>query len=480
MARLLYISLLLALVLAPAAHARADVPAERVELLVGFADAAGAAARARALRETGARIDELLPRVDAAVVSAPPAALAEFRADGAIEYAVRETFRRPVLAPNDPGYARQRWPYVATALPAAWELTTGDAGVVIAVLDSGVDASHPDLPPLAAGYDFVNDDADPADDHGHGTAVAGAIGARLGNGVGGAGVCPACTVMAVKVLDGASGEASDSDIVAGIVWATDRGADVINISLGGPDYGRALEDAVAYATSRGVVVVAAGGNEGTAVPYYPAALTGVVGVAASDHRQRLYDFSNRGTHLDLAAPGCLQTTLLGGATGQACGTSLAAPFVAGIAGLVRSRRPALTGAQVESVLTGGAVAGAALDVRHGLVDAHRTLALADALGPARLPHVPTIAGAAQVGRRLLARPGGGWAGAAPHRFRYQWQSCRSSGAVLRCADLRNATAAAVVVPRSSIGARLRVRASAAAADGTVSVRVSGVSAVVRG
>ena len=477
MARFLPITLLLVLAgaLAPAASARADAPSQRVELVVGFAEAAGADARARVLHAAGARVEALLPGVDAAVVSAPAASLARLRSDGAVDYAARETFRTPTLEPNDPAYARARWPYLGTALPAAWDLTTGDPAIVVAVLDSGVDASHPDLPPLAPGYDFVDDDPDPADDHGHGTAVTGALGARLGNGVGSAGVCPACTVMPIKVLDGKTGEASDTDIVAGIVWATDRGADVINISLGGPDYGQALQDAVSYATARGVVVVAAGGNDGTDLPSYPAALAGVIGVAASDSGNHLYAFSNRGTHLDVAAPGCLQTTLLGGATGHACGTSLAAPFTAGVAALVRARRPALSGAQVETALTGGAVAVPGLDVQHGVVDAHRSLALADSLAGA-----PTIGGAAHVGRRLVATPGADWDGVAPHSFRYQWQSCRPAAEALRCTNLRGETAGALLVRRSAVGARLRVRTTAVASDGTRSARVSGVSPVVRG
>jgi subtilisin family serine protease len=379
------------------------------------------------------------------------------------------------LAPNDPRYARQAWPFQRTSLPAAWELTTGDPEVVVAVLDSGVDASHPDLPALAPGWDFVDDDADPDDEHGHGTAVAGAIAARLGNGVGSAGVCPSCTVMAVKVLGDAGGEASDDDIVAGIRWATDRGADVINISLGGPDYGHALAQAVADAIARGVVVVAAGGNDGTTLPYHPAALPGVIGVAASDHRSRLYGFSNYGRHLDLAAPGCVQTTLVGGRFGEACGTSLAAPFVAGVAGLVRSRQPGLTGAEVERALTASAVPAPGLDVGYGVVDAKRALALADALAPA-----PRIAGSPQVGRRLAAQSGRDWDGPAPHRLAFQWQSCRAAGPAFRCTDLRGANASELVVARTIVGARLRVRATAVAADGTRTSRVSGVSPVVRG
>jgi subtilisin family serine protease len=473
---LLLAALLAALALAPAAVARTDAPADRVHLLLGLADDASPAPALPA----GARVERRLPAVDAAVVSVPartaPAALAALRADGGVEYAARETVRRPALVPNDPLFARRTWPFVATSVTDAWDVTTGAADVVIAVLDSGIDASHPDLPRLAPGHDFVNDDADPDDDLGHGTEVAGAIGARFGNGVGASGVCPGCTLMPVKVIDGVSGVASDADIVAGIVWATDHGADVINLSLAGPEYSRALEDGVRYATSRGVVVVAAGGNDGTATKQYPAASEGVVGVAASNDRNGLYDFSNHGVHLDVAAPGCVYTTFRRGAYGEACGTSIAAPLVAGIAGLLRSRRPGLSGDQVASLLGEGARRGLGLDVEDGLVDARQALTLADALSPAdAAPAAPpsvTVAGPARIGKQLLAR----WRGAAPAALRFQWQVCT---AVLRCSNVPGGTSAALLVSRSHLGKRLRVRTVSTRPDGTTASLVSAASAVVR-
>ena len=346
-------------------------------------------------------------------------------------------------------------------------MTTGAGEATIAVLDSGVDASHPDLPRLAPGYDVVNHDSDPADDLGHGTEVAGAIAARLGNGIGAAGVCPLCSIMPVKVIDGVRGVASDADIVAGIVWATDHGADVINLSLAGPEYSRALQDGVGYATSRGVVVVvAAGGNDGTATKQYPAALDGVVGVAASDDHDRLYDFSNHGAHLDLAAPGCVYTTLRGGAYGEACGTSLAAPLVAGIAGLVRAHRPALTGDQVARVLVDGAKRGLGLDVADGLVDARRALELADALNPVPAnTAIPRIAGTVAVGGTLTATPGT-WTGD-PSAYAYAWERCGAArctavaGALANTYELTSADAArgsaSSSPPRTRVGPRLGAR-----------------------
>jgi subtilisin family serine protease len=267
------------------------------------------------------------------------------------------------------------------------------------------------------------------------------------------------------------------DIIAGIVWATDHGADVINLSLAGPDYSRTLEQGVAYAVARGVVVVAAGGNDGTATKQYPAAFDGVVGVAASDDHDRLYDFSNHGPHLDVAAPGCMYTTLRRGAFGEACGTSIAAPLVAGIAGLVRSRRPGLTGEQVASVLADGAKRGLGLDVAAGLVDAHRALELAEALSPAAPassaePSSVAIAGPAKVGSHLVAR----WHGEATGRLRFQWQVCSTA---LRCSNVLGGTSAKLLVSRAHIGRRLRVRTLAVGADVATSSVTSAASAVVR-
>ena len=279
-------------------------------------------------------------------------------------------------------------------------MTTGAGDAVIAVLDSGVDASHPDLPRLVPGYDVVNHDADPADDLGHGTEVAGAIGARLGNGLGGSGVCPVCSIMPVKVIDGVSGVASDADIVAGIVWATDHGADVINLSLAGPEYSRALQDGVGYATSRGVVVVAAGGER----RHGDEAVPGCARRRCRRRRERrprppLRLLEPRRTPRP-RRPGMRVHHPRGGAYGEACGTSLAAPIVAGIAGLVRSSRPELTGEQVARSSSRARGAGSA---RGGLVDARRALS-SPALVPANTA-IPRIAGTVAVGGTLTATPG---------------------------------------------------------------------------
>ncbi len=254
------------------------------------------------------------------------------------------------VVPNDTHWALQSDYLSPLRVEAAWDVTTG-AGVTIAVVDTGVDLDHPDLAGrLVPGYDFVNDDATPQDDNGHGTLVAGTAAATGNNGVGVSGVAPAATIMPVKVLD-ADGGGNDVDISAGITWAADHGADVVNLSLAGPGNSAMLAAAVAYARSVGVVVVAATGNAGVDIPYYPAASPGVVSVGATGDDGSAAWFSNRGAYVDVAAPGlAVVSTALDDTYDDASGTSLAAPIVAGIAALVRAHEPGLTEAAVTARL----------------------------------------------------------------------------------------------------------------------------------
>ncbi|MGH3443372.1 MAG: S8 family serine peptidase [Nitriliruptorales bacterium] len=248
--------------------------------------------------------------------------------------------------PNDPHWPRQ-WAQMKIGATSAWDLTRGSPDVVVAVLDTGVDAAHPDLDgALVAGIDLVNEDEDPADDHvdadgnrvGHGTMVAGIVAARSNNGIGVAGMCWRCQVMAVKVL-GADGSGRGSTAARGIEWAVDNGADIVNMSFGSLDTSSALEAAVTYARDRGVVVVAAAGNAPADEPVYPAAYPGVIGVAGTDEADELYPWSAYGEWVSLAAPGCVGTTKVGDRYGDLCGTSAATPLVAGTLALGRSRHP---------------------------------------------------------------------------------------------------------------------------------------------
>lgn len=189
--------------------------------------------------------------------------------------------------------------------------------------------------------------------------------------------------MPVKVL-GANGSGSSATVAKGIIWAADHGADVISLSLGGPGTTRTLADAVAYAAGKGVVLVAAAGNEGTTSRFYPAAYPEVIAVAASDSSDRLYSWSNRGSWVAVAAPGCNSAPRAGGGYGDFCGTSSATPLASGLAALALSAKVGARRAEVEQAITTSALAISG-SVQHGRVEARATLA---ALGQAS-PAAPT-------------------------------------------------------------------------------------------
>ncbi len=251
--------------------------------------------------------------------------------------------------------------------------------VVVAVLDTGV-APHPELAAaLVAGRNFTDSPGgalDATDRHGHGTHVAGTIGADAGSYV--EGVAAGVRIMPVKVLGDGGGGWTDW-AADGIVWAADNGADVINMSLGGAGASTVQAQAVAYARSKGVTVIAAAGNDNTSVPFYPAADAGVIAVAAVDEQQAKAPFSNHGSYVDVTAPGVgiLSTYYASYDHVYMSGTSMASPHVAGVVALMEAAAPTLTPDQVEQVLTGSATdlgaAGRDDLFGHGLVDAVRSV-----------------------------------------------------------------------------------------------------------
>ncbi len=254
----------------------------------------------------------------------------------------------PAPLGTDP-LAADQWALAAVGLPDAWTRTTG-SGVVIAIVDTGVDLDHPDLAPkLVAGIDLVDGDETPDDPHGHGTHVAGIAAAATDNAMGVAGGAPSAAIMPVRVLD-AAGLGSDETIAAGIEWAVAHGADVINLSLGESGFaarlskGGAINVAIRLATSQGVTVIAAAGNDGSRGRVYRIGVDVVV-VNASDRDGSAAAFTNTGDLRSMAAPGVdiLSTAPLTpstlwpqGTDGYASldGTSMAAPLVAAAAALL--------------------------------------------------------------------------------------------------------------------------------------------------
>lgn len=301
--------------------------------------------------------------------------------------------------PPDPLWGSQVEQRLVRA-PQAWSLERGVYTTVVAVVDTGVQLSHPDLAArLVPGWDFVNKDNRPGDDNGHGTSVAGIV-AATSNSIGVVGMCSRCKLMPVKAL-AANGTGWWSVAAKAIIWAADHKADVVNLSFGGPTGGSTLQNAINYARSKGAVVVGAAGNSGLSTPFYPAALSGVVSVAAADSRDLRFDWSNYSTSwVDLAAPGCTWATMRGGSYGGFCGTSAATPIVSGIAALVESARPSLTGAQIESILFASTVRTPFAYTRLGRIDAYkavyRALHHSSPSTPLLMPAAPLLNPASEV------------------------------------------------------------------------------------
>jgi len=238
--------------------------------------------------------------------------------------------------PNDPMLSLQ-YGLDAINAPEGWSLKKSSTTVTIAVLDTGVDLDHPDLVgSLVAGFNVFLGNDDPQDDNGHGTRVAGICAAVTDNGLGIAGASWGASIMPVKVLD-ASGRGSFQNAADGIIWAVDNGAQVINLSLGGPDPSLLLEDAIKYAIENGVVVVAASGNTGTNFVNYPARYEPVIAVGATGENNQIAGFSNFGPELDVVAPGMsIYTTLNTGTYGYFSGTSAATPFTSALSAILLS------------------------------------------------------------------------------------------------------------------------------------------------
>jgi subtilisin family serine protease len=230
-----------------------------------------------------------------------------------------------------------RWAKRILGVPAAWSQTRGE-GVKVAVLDTGVDPDHPDLASgIVAMEDFTGDGIE--DVNGHGTHCAGIIGARENN-LGFIGVAPACDLLIGKVL-GNNGSGSWSGIAAGVNWAVDQGADIISMSLGGGSSSHELFVAIHNALMLGKFVICAAGNEGSLMTNsigYPGRYGGVITVASHDHNGNRSGFSSKGGEIDVMAPGSnIWSTYKEGSYAELSGTSMATPFVAGLAALVTAK-----------------------------------------------------------------------------------------------------------------------------------------------
>ena len=256
----------------------------------------------------------------------------------------------------------------------AWDICRGTQGVIIAVIDTGVDYTHPNLAKNMwvnsketpgngvdedgnsyaddyRGWSFLDENDNVMDTNGHGTFCAGIIGAEANDGIGIAGVCWAPKIMALKIFTGNSDYTNDEICATAILYAVDNGAKIISASWGSHNESALLDDAVKYASDRGVVCIFAAGNDNSSQPYYPAANPLAISVGATDNRDRKASFSNYGDWVDVFAPGIgIYSTLPGNTYGTKSGTSMSCPYVAGVVGLMLSQNPNLSPADIKQII----------------------------------------------------------------------------------------------------------------------------------
>lgn len=278
-----------------------------------------------------------------------------------------EDNQKPEAVSNDPAYSNQ-WQHTFTNSSDAWSITKGK-GITVAVIDTGMDIDHEDLTGsrflLAKGYNSIttrNGAAAVNDDNGHGTHVSGIIAATADNELGGSGIAPECNIVPIKVFN-SSGSGSSVYTIAGVNYAISADVDVVNMSLGGVGYDKAYEKAVKTADKKGIVVVAAAGNDGTDCLHYPASYESTVCVASLEHMGYTYFlsyFSNYQDGVDIAAPGTdIYSTTYNGKYGNMSGTSMATPVVSGVVALIRASSPLLNkhtaavSKQVKNILYNG-------------------------------------------------------------------------------------------------------------------------------
>ncbi|MEX1191438.1 MAG: S8 family serine peptidase [Brumimicrobium sp.] len=276
-----------------------------------------------------------------------------------IEYAELKELHYSTLSPNDPDYsAADQWSLFQIEAEDAWDISTGDANVVVAVTDNAINVDHPDLTnKMVAGWDAVDNDNDPrpcgGNDGFHGSHVSGIVGAETDNNLGIASIGWDVSVMPVKI-----GDCNTGALVAGydgIEWAASNGADVINMSWGGGSSGQYGQNICTDAWNQGAILIAAAGNDDQSTQFYPAAYNNVVSVASTNNNDQKSGFSQYGTWIDISAPGSnILSTNEGSGYQGTSGTSMASPLVAGLVGLIKSQATNATNTDIINCLYSGA------------------------------------------------------------------------------------------------------------------------------
>jgi thermitase len=409
----------------PAQGVDLDAPAVPGQFVIKFKSGAAAANRNTALQANGGRfVSRVAPLgVDVAEFaalkgkpdrSAVEALINTLKRDPSVEYVEPNYIYSASFTPNDPNLGSQ-WAWGVIQAFQAWDVTRGSSSVIIGDVDSGILNTHADLDAkIVPGFDFVDNDSTPQDGNGHGTHTAGTAAAETNNATGGAGMCPNCSLMAVRVLDN-NGNGTLANVANGIIYAADHGTKVINLSLGGIG-STTLQNAVDYAWNKGIFLACAAGNDATSstTNAFPGAYTNCFAVASTNSSDARSSLSNFGTWVEVAAPGeGIFSTWNNGGYNTISGTSMATPHVAGLAGLLASQ--GLTNAQIRDRIcnTADRISGTGTSWTCGRINAFR------AVSPA-----PTVTISCDTGNRrfaCIAVVGGGTPG-----YTYAWQASNAA------------------------------------------------------
>jgi len=361
------------------------------EIIVKFKDPSQVPGRERQLRREISRVQKIgfvenlgLYIIKAEELSSDPNALLNrYKNNRYVEYVEPNYTMQVEFIPNDPNYKAQSLSLTVLNAPAGWDILKGSSTPVVAVIDSGV-ASHPDLPPLMPGYAAVAGLSPNNDTRGHGTGVAGTIGCVGNNGIGNAGINWNASIMPVKI-DDAAGTISVANVAKGIIWATDNGAKVINLSLGYTTDSATLKNAIDYAYNKGCAIFAATGNESKNAVCYPARYANVMAVGSTGNGTTRLASSNYGAGMNVVALSSFSTVTPTGGYTTLSGTSFATPQVAALASLVWSLNPSLTNDQLYRLIESGCKTlggGYNEQTGYGLIDIAKTLQLAGGVNSA--------------------------------------------------------------------------------------------------
>lgn len=326
------------------------------QIIVKFKNNAALGARSELLERLGARSAQNLRLQNTMVFKVQNGRQAQMlknlQNNPLVEYAEPDYQVELFAVPNDPQFGQQ-WGLSKIKAPEAWNTTQGSNTILVAIVDTGIDANHPDISSQVVKRVNFTTEAD-TDLNGHGTHVGGIVSAITNNGIGVAGTAYNTKLMSVKVAT-AIGGGNLSHVANGITWAADNGASVINLSLGLPFNLSTFRSAVDYAHNKGVVVVAAAGNSGSQATYYPAAYPNAIAVGGTNTNDSRASISTYGTWVDIAAPADnIFSTTMNGGYGNITGTSMSSAFVSGVAALLKAQHPEWTNIEIRNKLLSSA------------------------------------------------------------------------------------------------------------------------------